>query len=99
LHPHSETPRSSTKAGKRSKGILLSPTQRVAWRSLAIEVFRSHDRIFSSGDRSHQSFGMALRRLRSALPSLREMAQDQLLDPADRAYAADLLRRVERWSP
>jgi hypothetical protein len=79
--------------------VLLSPTQRVAWRSLAIDVYRAHDRVLSGGDCTRETCTMALRRLRAALPSLRDMMHDQLLEAADRAYAEDLVRRIERWSP
>ncbi len=99
MYQQIETTSGASRTGRRSKGILLSPTQRMAWRSLAIDVYRAHDKLFSSDDCSRQAFSMALRRLRAALPSLREMMHDSLLERADREYVADLVRRLERWSP
>ncbi len=99
MYQHVATTQGAGKGRRRPDGALLSPTQRMAWRSLAIEVYRAHDKLFSSSDCSRQAFTMALRRLRAALPSLREMMHDSLLERADREYVEDLVRRLERWSP
>jgi hypothetical protein len=74
----------------------LPAAQRVAWRTLAIEVFREHDRVFSDPASSRSDSAGALRRLRAALPSLRQMMNDAMMEVDDRAYVEELVNRVER---
>lgn len=62
----------------------------------ALEIYRGHDRIFSGPRLPRRTYDLALRRLKAALPSLRLMQSDPLLEAEDRAYLADLVRRVER---
>jgi predicted nucleic acid-binding protein len=70
---------------------------RAAWLTLALDVYRSHDRIFSAPVPAGTAFTKALRRLRAGLSALRQMAENPYLQPREQAYVEDLIRRIERW--
>ncbi len=86
-------------AGLHDQGGKRPENAQAAWLALALEVYRGHDRIFSTPVQFDQAYLKALRRLLDGLPALRGLLGNVYLEPADRAYVEDLVARLERFAP
>jgi hypothetical protein len=69
---------------------------RAAWFTLAIDIYRAHERALDSAntDRKRAS---ALRRLKAARPAILHMLRDADLADEDRLDLTRLLTRIERY--
>jgi hypothetical protein len=86
-------------SGVADEAAHLPENQQMAWLGLALEVYRSHDRVFSTPVQYDKAYLKALRRLLESLPALRGMMGNVFLSAADRAYVEDLVARIERFCP